>query len=431
MKKFLTLVWMLTTFCGVSMADDDIYCVVGNLTEFGNWEVTSEAGKLAKTGENTYSRTFKAVTFNATTEIAFKVVKNKAFSGPGCGSWPSNDYTHSFNPGVYDITITFDSSNGTVGYSDLARMFIVYSTNNYANHTVGSLMDYEDGVHSATFDATTGYCFLVVPSYALDANQEYINTWGSVICPVSDNWYDIYMQYMQGTVSTSNNEKKWYVKENAKYTFEYDTSDNSFKINAESTETITSAGWATYSLGSAWSLDCGFTVSNATAYYIAGTEGGKAVLTEIPSGTVIPNRAGIIVSGTGSFKVNTVGSAATNLADNKLIGSGSGTYDITGKYNDTDTYTGYIFADGANGVGFYKLNAEAGKTLAAHKAFLAIPTGTTLARDFFCLDDESTGINEIQNSQVQNGAIYNLQGVRLNKFQKGLNIVNGKKVMVK
>ena len=46
--------------------------------------------------------------------------------------------------------------------------------------------------------------------------------------------------------------------------------------------------------------------------------------------------------------------------------------------------------------------------------------------------DTSTGIETIHNSQftVKN-SIYNLQGIRLNSLQKGLNIVNGKKVVIK
>ena len=42
------------------------------------------------------------------------------------------------------------------------------------------------------------------------------------------------------------------------------------------------------------------------------------------------------------------------------------------------------------------------------------------------------GINEIASSEpkVQTG-IYNLAGQRLEKLQKGINIVNGKKVLVK
>jgi hypothetical protein len=46
--------------------------------------------------------------------------------------------------------------------------------------------------------------------------------------------------------------------------------------------------------------------------------------------------------------------------------------------------------------------------------------------------DTSTGIETIHNSQftVKN-SIYNLQGIRLNSLQKGLNIVNGKKVVIR
>jgi hypothetical protein len=44
----------------------------------------------------------------------------------------------------------------------------------------------------------------------------------------------------------------------------------------------------------------------------------------------------------------------------------------------------------------------------------------------------ATGIEAIHNSQftVKN-SIYNLQGIRLNSLQKGLNIVNGKKIVIK
>ena len=43
-----------------------------------------------------------------------------------------------------------------------------------------------------------------------------------------------------------------------------------------------------------------------------------------------------------------------------------------------------------------------------------------------------TGITTIHNSQFTvSNSIYNLQGIRLNSLQKGLNIVNGKKIVVK
>ena len=45
---------------------------------------------------------------------------------------------------------------------------------------------------------------------------------------------------------------------------------------------------------------------------------------------------------------------------------------------------------------------------------------------------QGTGIETVHNSQFTvNNSIYNLQGIRLNSLQKGLNIVNGKKVVIK
>lgn len=45
--------------------------------------------------------------------------------------------------------------------------------------------------------------------------------------------------------------------------------------------------------------------------------------------------------------------------------------------------------------------------------------------------DDATGIQAVEGSQSQKTSIYNLAGQRLNKLQKGINIVNGKKVLVK
>ena len=42
-----------------------------------------------------------------------------------------------------------------------------------------------------------------------------------------------------------------------------------------------------------------------------------------------------------------------------------------------------------------------------------------------------TGIAEVNAANAEQVAIYNLQGVRLNQLQKGINIVNGKKVVIK
>ena len=45
---------------------------------------------------------------------------------------------------------------------------------------------------------------------------------------------------------------------------------------------------------------------------------------------------------------------------------------------------------------------------------------------------DPTGINSVENGDGKaSGAIYNVAGQRLGKAQKGVNIINGSKVMVK
>ena len=47
------------------------------------------------------------------------------------------------------------------------------------------------------------------------------------------------------------------------------------------------------------------------------------------------------------------------------------------------------------------------------------------------VDDTETGINEIEDGKITvgNASIYNLAGQRLGRIQRGVNIVNGKKIL--
>jgi hypothetical protein len=47
------------------------------------------------------------------------------------------------------------------------------------------------------------------------------------------------------------------------------------------------------------------------------------------------------------------------------------------------------------------------------------------------ITEGTNGISNVNAANVKGLQIYNLQGVRLNNLQKGLNIVNGKKVVIK
>lgn len=90
----------------------------------------------------------------------------------------------------------------------------------------------------------------------------------------------------------------------------------------------------------------------------------------------------------------------------------------------------YALQKGDNGLGFYWKAADgAAFTSGAHKAWLALPKATTA--NFFSLDDETTGVKAIENSQLTVGTYYDLQGRKVAQPTKGLYIVNGKKVIIK
>ena len=67
-------------------------------------------------------------------------------------------------------------------------------------------------------------------------------------------------------------------------------------------------------------------------------------------------------------------------------------------------------------------------TIAAGKAYLEYEGAAGIKAFYFNFDGDPTGIANVE-KVVENGAIYNVAGQRLNKMQRGINIVNGKKIL--
>ena len=109
--------------------------------------------------------------------------------------------------------------------------------------------------------------------------------------------------------------------------------------------------------------------------------------------------------------------------DNELIGS-----DIV---IATAVANSYILSFGSNGLGFYEWSTH---PLEAHKAYVIKDSANPAKALTFRFEEDVTGINETIKDFMFNDSnmvIYNLNGIRLSKPQKGLNIINGRKVWVK
>ena len=137
--------------------------------------------------------------------------------------------------------------------------------------------------------------------------------------------------------------------------------------------------------------------------------------------------------GTYEFTVDPTNSDWANW-DNMLRGYDPD-YDLsamtTGPGNDS--YKFYLLSTRENEVGLYYGAADgAAFECAPNKAYLAVPVSLANNTKSFIFD-HTTGIDAVQNASTSDAAIYNLQGVRMNtqKLNRGIYIMNGKKVVIK
>lgn len=107
---------------------------------------------------------------------------------------------------------------------------------------------------------------------------------------------------------------------------------------------------------------------------------------------------------------------------------------LTGVYNTELPYSyvpadSYVLQNGADGLGFYKVDAANTIKITSFRAYLTVPTSARSLKIVY--GDETTGISTTKTESTKNNEIYNLNGQRVSKAQKGLYIVNGKKVVRK
>ena len=198
---------------------------------------------------------------------------------------------------------------------------------------------------------------------------------------------------------------------------------------------ISSVGYSTLYYGSR-NLEV---PAGVTAYtYTVGTK--LEVSQAYSEGAIIPARTGVVLKGNAAdhyfYETNDEG---TRDGNNKLRGSDEEEVTSGGTYY----YALTLDKDSnPNSVGFYWMN-ETGTTFTngAHKAYLALDkkfsdfaNGTSgNVKGYVALpsEDDPTGIKDLNVDVNLNldGAIYNIAGQRMNKMQKGINIVNGKKIL--
>ena len=178
--------------------------------------------------------------------------------------------------------------------------------------------------------------------------------------------------------------------------------------------TVSAAGFATYASDN----DLDFSgVTGLTAYKatVSGTSINFTKVTTVPAGEGV-----LIKADAGNYSIPVTTGVAAWAADDNAFVRGTGAAVAS---NDGSVYN-YVLSKHNEEVGFYPAS---GKTVGSDKAYIS--TTIDAARLTIAFDDETTGISSaLMNSEKVNG-VYNLNGQRVNKAQKGLYIINGKKVI--
>ena len=178
------------------------------------------------------------------------------------------------------------------------------------------------------------------------------------------------------------------------------------------TVSVTEAGYATYVTPKAVSF------AGVKAYVVSEIKYPQVIfkeVTEAPANTPV-----IIKANEGTYNLlvletaEPVGTNLLHISDGTVTGH-VGIY-VLAKPKGMD-------------VGFY--GAMEGTTVAAGKAYLEV-TDEPEVKVLTCLfPDQADGIRTLSNSPLKDENIYNLAGQRIQKMQKGINIVGGKKILVK
>ena len=91
----------------------------------------------------------------------------------------------------------------------------------------------------------------------------------------------------------------------------------------------------------------------------------------------------------------------------------------------------YILSKYNGRFAFYMVDGENVKQAQKYRCYLTNPDPTAVSAFYLNGEGETTGINAMLNGNNGETEIYDLSGKRLNHLQKGINIVNGQKVLVK
>ena len=165
--------------------------------------------------------------------------------------------------------------------------------------------------------------------------------------------------------------------------------------------------------------------ADITFYSISGIGAESLTLAEVA--TPAANTPYIIKNSGGSNFSKNLSGYGTAKQDSYVAANLTGVYTAVTIPASEGSDTRYILQTQEGAQAFYKVEADF--TAKAYRCYLTVTGGETVKAFFF--DNDETAISSVKADELQGATIYNLAGQRVSKAQKGVYIINGKKVAVK
>ena len=154
---------------------------------------------------------------------------------------------------------------------------------------------------------------------------------------------------------------------------------------------------------------------------------GTIAMSDITDG-IIPAKTGVVVRGEeGNYVFNIAESDGTTNTEGNMLYGYAGFKECADVDLPTDGSINYVLTVKEGKVGFFR--KETAFKVYNHKAYLNVPSSVKARALYFDFDDNVTGIVETENGNEKSENCYDLSGRRVEKTQKGIYIVNGKKVV--
>ena len=161
--------------------------------------------------------------------------------------------------------------------------------------------------------------------------------------------------------------------------------------------------------------------SDVTASKVTGHTGNTLELTDLPG--TIPANTPVVVYSDAVINETFYGKDNSAGETSKEVGL------LVGVYTASPVAEGNYVLQTQGGVqGFYKVGAG-GLTAVPNRAYLKAGALDDAVKAYFF--DQTDAVRGLQAEEAAEGTIYNLSGQRVQKAQKGIYIVNGKKTVIK